>query len=113
MAMPPPKRIEMGHFTEFSGRRNYPQSWGTRPACLVGHVATSIRFGIGRWPFRDPFACSSYRLLDLRRHGLDRKTAGARRRTKRLVITLDLIGICYRVIADGLVKYIVRAHVAA
>src|SRR5262249_48719965 len=31
MAMPPPKRIEMGHCTGFLGRRNYPQSWGTRP----------------------------------------------------------------------------------
>ena len=30
--MPPPKRIEMGHCTGFLGRRNYPQSWGTRPA---------------------------------------------------------------------------------
>src|SRR5258706_4211989 len=32
MAMPPPKRIEMGHFTGFWGRRNYPQSWGARPS---------------------------------------------------------------------------------
>src|SRR5262249_51637758 len=32
MAMPPPKRIEMGHCTGFLGRRNYPQRWGTRPA---------------------------------------------------------------------------------
>src|SRR6266853_1154742 len=31
MALPPPKRIEMGHFTGFWGRRNYPQSWGARP----------------------------------------------------------------------------------
>ena len=32
MAMPPPKRIEMGHFTRFLGRLHYPQSWGTRPS---------------------------------------------------------------------------------
>jgi len=31
MALPPPKRVEMGHFTGFLGRWNYPQRRGTRP----------------------------------------------------------------------------------
>jgi hypothetical protein len=30
MALPPPKRGEMGHFTGFLDRWNYPQSSGTR-----------------------------------------------------------------------------------
>ena len=34
--MPPPKRIEMGHFTGFLGRRNYPQSYYTRPGKAIG-----------------------------------------------------------------------------
>jgi hypothetical protein len=31
MALPPPKRVELGHFTRFWGRNNYPQWSGTRP----------------------------------------------------------------------------------
>jgi hypothetical protein len=31
MALPPPKRGEMGHFTGFLGRWNYPQRSCTRP----------------------------------------------------------------------------------
>src|SRR5215471_17781910 len=31
MALPPPKCGEMGHFTGFLGRWNYPQWRGTRP----------------------------------------------------------------------------------
>jgi hypothetical protein len=32
MALPPPKRVELGHCTRFWGRNNYPQWSGTRPA---------------------------------------------------------------------------------
>src|SRR5262249_9395733 len=32
MALPPPKRVELGHFTRFWGRNNYPQWSGTRPS---------------------------------------------------------------------------------
>src|SRR3989442_12404773 len=35
MALPPPKCGEMGHFTGFLGRWNYPQWRGTRP--IKGH----------------------------------------------------------------------------
>ena len=40
--MPPPKRIEMGHFTGFLGRRNYPQSYYTRPPPLALFISVSL-----------------------------------------------------------------------
>ena len=52
MAIPPPKRIEMGHFTRFLGRRNYPQSWGTRPATLTDVERDLGRRVDGRWQLK-------------------------------------------------------------
>src|SRR5215510_7171770 len=36
MALPLPKRVELGHFTRFWGRNNYPQWSGTRPLGACG-----------------------------------------------------------------------------
>ena len=42
MALPPPKRVELGHFTRFWGRNNYPQWSGTRPA---QHLVKDLQTG--------------------------------------------------------------------
>ena len=56
MAMPPPKRIEMGHFTRFLGRLHYPQSWGTRPS--PGEKAKSVRLTSEGQPWASQLAGS-------------------------------------------------------
>src|SRR5215470_13264865 len=42
MALPPPKRVELGHFTRFWGRNNYPQWSGTRPSALIGEYRKTL-----------------------------------------------------------------------
>ena len=79
--MPPPKRIEMGHFTGFLGRRNYPQSYYTRP------------FELGKL-FEQ--ASGERRALPHRHHDLEAPEA-----------LRDLLGIC-QVVAEHLHLYVRR-----
>src|SRR4029450_8369649 len=44
MALPPPKRVELGHCTRFWGRNNYPQWSGTRPREGEENVANSPKY---------------------------------------------------------------------
>src|SRR2546427_3248018 len=46
MALPPPKRVELGHCTRFWGRNNYPQWSGTRPYHGMGEGSTSLSCGV-------------------------------------------------------------------
>src|SRR4029453_7088387 len=45
MALPPPKRVELGHCTRFGGRNNYPQWSGTRPAAMEQQILTLFAAG--------------------------------------------------------------------
>src|SRR4029450_5575107 len=64
MALPPPKRVEMGHFTEFCGEWNYPQSSGTRPDD-VGSEYTCFMRGVKTHVFMDDFLVVKSQATDI------------------------------------------------
>src|SRR5215510_16001409 len=83
MALPPPKRVELGHFTRFWGRNNYPQWSGTRPhkafqpSHTWAHNALAVELFTGQLEQQCRFivferACQQPRLQGIHIHGRSR-----------------------------------------
>ena len=80
MALPPPTGVEMGHFTRFWERRNYPQSCCTRPyrrsnwktgvmrSWQRGYSSTFMHFSFSS-PYNALYYCTYARVgMDVSRH---------------------------------------------